>query len=108
MEPFTWKPNSIGKAGLCSFPILPKKYSAIDHLEIHVEGGEPIPIKQTGFFSHCFGKVEPSLSEEELIQLVLNWIEEEAKLNAGLTPKPHAVMAILSLNSDHKGAHRPY
>lgn len=58
---------------------LPNKYSAIDHLEIRVDDLRPIPITETGYKSHYFGPCDPALKIDEIIDLVRNWIECEAK-----------------------------
>jgi len=57
----------------------PLKWGSIDHLELRVDNNEPIPITETGYRSHFFGPVTPSLSVDEVTDMVRNWLEKEAK-----------------------------
>ena len=57
----------------------PLKYKVIDHLEIHSEDGDPLPITKTGYRSHFFGPAKPSLAKSEIENLVRNWLNREAK-----------------------------
>ena len=54
----------------------------IDHLEITVEGRQPIPITETGYKSHFFGPMDPPLTEEGVLQFSRDWIEQEARSSA--------------------------
>ncbi len=54
------------------------KWGIIDHLELRVEGNEALPITETGYRSHFFGPVRPSLTPDEVIAFVRAWLDEAA------------------------------
>lgn len=60
----------------------PRKWSVTDHLEIRVDGDQPIPITETGYRSHFFGPFEPALDAEDILTFVRDWIEDEARSEA--------------------------
>lgn len=57
----------------------PRQYGVIDHVAICAEGEEPLPITETGYKSHYFGPVEPSLSINEVVHMVVDWLNREAR-----------------------------
>ncbi len=63
----------------------PLSCTLIDHLVIMVDDNMPIPITQTGYKSHFFGPCEPALTEEDIVALVHDWIEAEAKSKDWIT-----------------------
>lgn len=56
----------------------PRRWSVIDHLAIQSVDGEPMPISETGYKSHYFGPCDPILSMDEVIDMVREWMDEEA------------------------------
>ena len=56
----------------------PIKWGIIDHLELCVDGNEALPITETGYRSHFFGPVQPSLTPDEVIAFVRAWLDEAA------------------------------
>ena len=57
----------------------PQKWGFIDHLELRVDGDEPIPITNNGYKSHFFGPMSPSFTIYEVTALVRDWLGREAK-----------------------------
>ena len=60
----------------------PRHLGVIDHVEIRSEDGEPLPITETGYRSHFFGPVEPSMTTDEIVQLVTEWLDKESRSKA--------------------------
>lgn len=58
---------------------VPRWSGVIDHIEIRSDDGGPLPISETGYRSHFFGPVEPSLSMAEVERMVLGWLDHDAK-----------------------------
>jgi len=56
----------------------PRYLSMIDHLEIRSADGDPLPITETGYRSHFFGPVEPFMTANEVIEMVMRWLNKEA------------------------------
>jgi len=57
----------------------PLKWGCIDHLELRIDNNEPTPITVTGYRSHFFGPISPSLTADEIKAMVRNWLKKEAK-----------------------------
>ncbi|WP_375207526.1 hypothetical protein [Hyphococcus sp.] len=57
----------------------PDTYEIVDHLVIQAEDGLPLPITETGYRSHFFGPMKPSLTASEIKTLVCEWLDHEAK-----------------------------
>ncbi len=57
----------------------PLKWSVIDHLEIHVENKEPLPITETGYYSQFIEPMDPLLTVEEIVETVRYHLEAAAK-----------------------------
>ena len=60
----------------------PRRWTVIDHVEIAEVERQPLPITDTGYQSHFFGPVEPSLSIDEVAAFVIDWLDKEAKSQA--------------------------
>ena len=56
----------------------PRYLKMIDHLEIRSGDGDPLPITETGYKSHFFGPVEPVMSNDEVIEMIVRWLDKEA------------------------------
>ena len=66
----------------------PLRWGCIDHLEIRVDGKEPIPLTDTGYYSQFIEPMDPVLTLGEIVEIVRyhlevaaksqNWIEAEA------------------------------
>lgn len=57
----------------------PLRWNVIDHLTIQSIDGDPLPITETGFKSHFFGSIEPSLNLDEARDMVIDWLNDGAK-----------------------------
>ena len=57
----------------------PRRWTVIDHIEIVATDRQPLPITDTGYLSHFFGPVEPSLNLDEVTAFVVDWLSEQAK-----------------------------
>ena len=59
----------------------PLKWNTISHLEVRTIAPEraPLPITETGYRSHFFQPFDTSLSEIEVVAMVREWIEGEAR-----------------------------
>ena len=60
----------------------PRRCTVIDHVEIVATDRQPLPITDTGYLSHFFGPVDPSLDLDEVAAFVIEWLDEEAKSDA--------------------------
>lgn len=56
----------------------PRYLSMIDHIEIRSVDGDALPITETGYKSHFFGPFEPQMSNDEVIEMVMRWLDKEA------------------------------
>ena len=56
----------------------PRQWDVIDHVEIRAEDGAPLPFTGTGYRSHFFGPVDPSLTMDEIEAMVRDWLDTEA------------------------------
>lgn len=63
----------------------PLKWQIINHLEIQSVDGEPLPVTETGYRSHHFAPSEPNLGMDEIVTMVIAWLEEEAAKTAWQT-----------------------
>ena len=57
---------------------MPRYLGLIDHVEIRSEDGDPLPITETGYKSYFFGPVEPSMTADEIAQMVIAWLDKDA------------------------------
>lgn len=57
----------------------PLKWGVVDHVELCVDNNEPIPITETGYKSHFFGPLSPSLTIDQVINMTRDWLDMEAK-----------------------------
>ncbi|WP_298959468.1 hypothetical protein [uncultured Roseibium sp.] len=69
---FTWQDRSV------RLIYEPRRWSAIDHVTIKSEDGDPLPITETGFKSHYFGPYDPILTMDEVQTMVIEWLNTEA------------------------------
>ena len=60
----------------------PLKWDMLDHVEVISEGREPLPITETGYLSQFFGPVEPSLTIEEVIEIMRDHLDTAATKRA--------------------------
>jgi hypothetical protein len=56
----------------------PRRFTAIDHVEVQSLDGQPLPISETGYRSHFFGPVEPALPIEDVTAMMMGWLNSEA------------------------------
>lgn len=63
----------------------PRRFTAIDHVEVESLDGAPLPVTETGYRSHFFGPVEPALTLEEVTIMMTDWLDAEAKKPAWQT-----------------------
>jgi hypothetical protein len=56
----------------------PRYIMGSDHVAIRALDGEPLPVTQTGYRSYFFGPMEPVLAVEEVVDMVLAWLNREA------------------------------
>jgi len=60
----------------------PLKWDVIDHLELRVDGKEPIPLTDTGYYSQFIEPMDPLLTVEEIVETVRYHLEAAAKSQA--------------------------
>jgi hypothetical protein len=58
----------------------PVSWGVIDLLEIRVDRNEPIPITETGYRSHFFGPIRPSLTADEIKDMVRQLVRRRRKI----------------------------
>lgn len=57
----------------------PRRFTAIDHVEVQSLDGQALPITETGYRSHFFGPVEPILTLAEVRNMIVKWLDSEAR-----------------------------
>ena len=74
-----YKSEIIWEGRLIRLSYTPRQWKVIDHLEIRADDGEPLPITETGYRSHHFGPMEPALTMSEVEEMLIDWLDKEAR-----------------------------
>ena len=76
---FSYQSEIIWEGRLIRLSYTPRQWKVIDHLEIRSDDGEPLPITNSGYRSHHFGPMEPSLTMNEVKEMLIDWLNREAQ-----------------------------
>lgn len=56
-----------------------RRWGVFDHVEIRAVDETPLPVTSTGYRSYFFGPVEPEMTVKEVCEMVIRWLDFEAK-----------------------------
>ena len=56
----------------------PRWCEQIDHIEVQSIDRSPLPITETGYKSHFFAPIEPTMTMDEIERMVIAWLDSEA------------------------------
>ena len=57
----------------------PLKWQIINHLEIQSIDGDPLPVTSTGYLSHHFAPSDPNMSMDEIVAMVIEWLDGKSQ-----------------------------